>query len=69
MLVRPEIIDTTNTNIQLIKMNLKSAQDRQKSIADRHSGDGEYKIGDLVFLKLSLWKGVVHFGKRRKLSI
>ncbi|XP_050136138.1 uncharacterized protein LOC126611844 [Malus sylvestris] len=25
-------------------------------------------MGDFVFLKLSPWKGVIHFGKRRKLS-
>ena len=68
MLVGPEIVDTTNVNIQLIKRNLKTAQDRQKSIADKHSRDREYKVGDFVFLKLSPWKGVVRFGKRGKLS-
>ncbi|KAM1662132.1 hypothetical protein TB1_004863 [Malus domestica] len=67
-LVGPEIMDTTNTNIQLIKANLKAAQDRQKSIADKHFRDREYKIGDYVFLKLSPWNGVIHFGKRGKMS-
>ncbi|KAM1762303.1 hypothetical protein ACFX12_004967 [Malus domestica] len=61
-------MDTTNTNIQLIKANLKAAQDRQKSIADKHFRDREYKIGDYVFLKLSPWNGVIHFGKRGKMS-
>nr|GEZ54087.1 putative reverse transcriptase domain-containing protein [Tanacetum cinerariifolium] len=28
----------------------------------------EFKVGDMVLFKVSLWKGVVHFGKRRKLS-
>ncbi|KAM1521892.1 hypothetical protein ACFX10_012067 [Malus domestica] len=68
VLLGPEIVDTTNENIQLIKRNLKAAQDRQKSIADKHSKDREYKVGDFVFLKLSPWKGVVRFGKRGKLS-
>ncbi|TQD95179.1 hypothetical protein C1H46_019202 [Malus baccata] len=67
-LVGPEIVDATNANIRFIKANLKAAQDRQKSIADKHSKDREYKIGDYVFLKLSPWKGVVRFGKRGKLS-
>ncbi|XP_068319657.1 uncharacterized protein [Pyrus communis] len=40
----------------------------EKSIADKHSRDREYKVGDFVFLKLSPWKGVVRFGKRGKLS-
>nr|GFB31973.1 reverse transcriptase domain-containing protein [Tanacetum cinerariifolium] len=28
----------------------------------------EFKVGDMVLLKVSPWKGVVHFGKREKLS-
>ncbi|XP_070660588.1 uncharacterized protein [Malus domestica] len=52
----------------MIKSNLKAAQDRQKSIADRHDTDRMYNVGDWVFLKLSPWKGVVRFGKRGKLN-
>ncbi|KAM1765916.1 hypothetical protein ACFX11_004984 [Malus domestica] len=68
VLVGPEMVDTTNTNIQLIKKNLKVAQDRHKSIANQHSRDREYKVGDFVLLKLSPWKRVVRFGKQGKLS-
>ncbi|KAM1241193.1 hypothetical protein ACFX2J_046417 [Malus domestica] len=53
VLLGPEIVDTTNANIQLIKRNLKAAQDRQKSIVDKHSRDREYKVGDYAFLKLT----------------
>ncbi|XP_050133699.1 uncharacterized protein LOC126609822 [Malus sylvestris] len=67
-LVGPELVDTINANIQLIKANLKVAQDRQKSIADKHSKDREFTVGDFVFLKLSPWKGVVRFDKQGKLS-
>nr|GFD24113.1 putative reverse transcriptase domain-containing protein [Tanacetum cinerariifolium] len=28
----------------------------------------EFQVGDRVMLKVSLWKGVVHFGKRKKLN-
>nr|GEY32287.1 putative reverse transcriptase domain-containing protein [Tanacetum cinerariifolium] len=28
----------------------------------------EFKVGDIVLLKVSLWKGAVHFGKHEKLS-
>ncbi|CAN6704242.1 unnamed protein product [Malus baccata var. baccata] len=68
VLVGPEIVEVTTQNIQVIKANLKAAQDRQKSIADKHSTDRVYKVGDWVFLKLSPWKGVVRFGKKGKLS-
>ena len=44
------------------------AQDRQKSYADNQRKDLEFDVGDWVFLKLFPWKGVVHFGKRGKLT-
>nr|XP_028964633.1 uncharacterized protein LOC114827127 [Malus domestica] len=68
VLVGPEIVEETTQNIQVIKANMKAAQDRQKSIANRHSTDRVYKVSDWVFLKLSPWKGVVRFGKKWKLS-
>ncbi|XP_070681185.1 uncharacterized protein [Malus domestica] len=68
VLVGPKIVDETTQNIQVIKANLK-AQDRQKSLVDKHATDRVYKVGDWVFLKLSLWKGVVWFGKKGKLSL
>ncbi|CAN6710987.1 unnamed protein product [Malus baccata var. baccata] len=64
----PEIVDETTQNVQVIKSNLKTAQDRQKSLADRHATDRVYDVGNLVFLKLSPWRGVVRLGKKGKLS-
>ncbi|CAN6685973.1 unnamed protein product [Malus baccata var. baccata] len=64
----PEIVDETTQNMQVIKSNLKAAEDRQKSLADRLATDRVYDVGDWVFLKLSPWRGVVRFGKRGKLS-
>ncbi|XP_070682503.1 uncharacterized protein [Malus domestica] len=56
VLVGPEIVDETTHNIQVIKSNLKAAQDRHKSLADKHAMDTVYKVIDWVFLKLSPWK-------------
>ena len=67
-LVGPEIVEETTQNVQVIKANMKAAQDRQKSLADRHVTDKVYVVGDWVFLKLSPWKGVVRFEKKGKLS-
>ncbi|KAM1916177.1 hypothetical protein ACFX13_035943 [Malus domestica] len=69
VLVGPEIVDETTQNVQVIKSNLKAAQDRQKSLADKHATDWKYNVGNWVFLKLSPWKGVVRFGKKGKLSL
>ncbi|CAN6711132.1 unnamed protein product [Malus baccata var. baccata] len=63
-----KIVDETMQNIQVIKANLKAAQDLQKSIAGKHDTHRVYKVGDWVFLKLSPWKGMVRFGKKGKLS-
>ncbi|GKB22368.1 putative reverse transcriptase domain-containing protein [Tanacetum coccineum] len=40
----------------------------EKSYADRRLKPLEFEVGDMVLLKVSPWKGVVHFGKREKLS-
>nr|GEU43172.1 putative reverse transcriptase domain-containing protein [Tanacetum cinerariifolium] len=41
---------------------------RQKSYADKRLKPLEFKVGDMVLLKVSPWKGTVRFRKRRKLS-
>ncbi|GJW09287.1 hypothetical protein Tco_1575114 [Tanacetum coccineum] len=40
----------------------------QKSYADNRRKPLEFEIGDRVMLKVSPWKGVVHFGKKGKLA-
>nr|GEU77002.1 retrotransposon protein, putative, Ty3-gypsy subclass [Tanacetum cinerariifolium] len=52
----------------LIKDILKAARDRQKSYADKRRKPLEFSVGDYVLLKVSPWKGVVRFGKKRKLA-
>ncbi|XP_070669147.1 uncharacterized protein [Malus domestica] len=68
VLVGLEIVEETTQNVQVIKYNLKTAQDQQKSLADKHATDWRYNVGDWVFLKLSPWKCIVRFGKKGKLS-
>ncbi|GKD38720.1 hypothetical protein Tco_1258927, partial [Tanacetum coccineum] len=41
---------------------------RQKSYADNRSKPLEFEVGDRVLLKVSPWKGVVHFGRKGKLA-
>ncbi|GJW63868.1 hypothetical protein Tco_0115752, partial [Tanacetum coccineum] len=40
----------------------------QKSYADKRRKPLEFSVGDYVLLKVSLWKGVVHFGRKGKLA-
>ncbi|GJT26004.1 putative reverse transcriptase domain-containing protein, partial [Tanacetum coccineum] len=51
-----------------IKNRLLTARSRQKSYADKRTKPLEFEVGDMVLLKVSAWKGAMHFGKRKKLS-
>ncbi|KAK9049822.1 hypothetical protein SSX86_031209 [Deinandra increscens subsp. villosa] len=67
-LTGPELIMETTEKVREIRKRLKTAQDRQKSYADRRRRPLEFKEGDMVMLKISPWKGIIRFGKRGKLS-
>ncbi|GKB32172.1 hypothetical protein Tco_0871573 [Tanacetum coccineum] len=47
---------------------MQAARDRQKSYVDLKRKPMEFQVGDSVMLKVSPWKGVVHFGKQEKLN-
>ena len=55
-------------NDRLIRERLLEAQSRQKAYVDHRRYDFEFSIGDYVFLRISLVKGVMRFGKCGKLS-
>ncbi|GKB78375.1 putative reverse transcriptase domain-containing protein [Tanacetum coccineum] len=67
-LIGLKIVQETTKKIVQIKERLKTARSRQKSYADKRRKPLEFKVGDLVLLKVSPWKGVVRFGKKGKLS-
>ncbi|RVW36977.1 Transposon Tf2-11 polyprotein [Vitis vinifera] len=67
-LLGPEIVQETTEKIQLIKEKLKTAQDRQKSYADKRRRPLEFEEGDWVFVKVSPRRGIFRFGKKGKLA-
>jgi len=52
----------------VIRDSLKATLDRQKSYAVFKRKDIEFQVGDKVFLKVSPWKKVLQFFRKRKLS-
>ncbi|GKD01988.1 putative reverse transcriptase domain-containing protein [Tanacetum coccineum] len=66
-LTGPEIVQETTEKIIQIKQRMQVARDRQKSYADLKRKPMDFHVRDKVMLKVSPWKGVVHFGKRGKL--
>ncbi|GKA21327.1 putative reverse transcriptase domain-containing protein [Tanacetum coccineum] len=67
-LIGPELVLETTNKVVLIKEKLKEARDRQKSYADKRRKPLEFEVGDRELLKVSPWKGVVHFRKKGKLA-
>ncbi|KAJ9553216.1 hypothetical protein OSB04_017261 [Centaurea solstitialis] len=67
-LAGPEIVQITSDKINQVRERLKTARDGQKSYADRRRKDIEFQVGDRVMLKVSPWKGVIHLGRKGKLS-
>nr|GEV14987.1 putative reverse transcriptase domain-containing protein [Tanacetum cinerariifolium] len=67
-ILSPELIQETTEKIVQIKQRMQAARDQQKSYDDLKRKPMEFQVGDKVMLKVSPWKGVVRFGKRRKLN-
>ena len=67
-LIGPESVYEAIEKVHLIRERLRTAQSRQKSYADVRRRDLEFEVNDWVYLKISPMKGVMRFGKKRKLS-
>ena len=64
----PELVRETSEKVPIIQERMRTAFSRQKSYADPRRRDVQFGVGDHVFLKISLMKGVMRFGKKRKLK-
>ena len=67
-LLGPGMVYEAVEKFRLIRDRLKTTYSRRKSYADNRRRDLEFEIGDWVYLKISSMKGLMKFGKKRKLS-
>ena len=67
-MIGPDSVLYAMKKVKLIRDRLKTAQSCQKSYADVRRRELEFQVDDWVFLKVSPMKGVMIFGKKRKLS-
>ncbi|XP_071716772.1 uncharacterized protein [Rutidosis leptorrhynchoides] len=62
--VGPEIVHQTAEKVAIASEKLKAVRDRQKMYADPRRRPMTFTVGERVYLKVSLWKGVIRFDKR-----
>jgi hypothetical protein len=65
---RPDLVKEMEEKVQRIIHNLKEAQARQKSYADKRRQPLYFQVRDHVYLKVSPMKGATHFGVKGKLA-
>jgi hypothetical protein len=67
-LLGPEMVQDTKEKVSLIRKRMLTAQSRHKDYANKHRRKLEFEVGDLMYLKVSPMRGVVHFAKKGKLN-
>jgi hypothetical protein len=63
-----DLVKEMEEKVQRIIHNLREAQARQKSYADKRRQPLYFQVKDYVYLKVSPMKGVTHFGVKGKLA-
>jgi hypothetical protein len=64
----PDLVKEAEEKVKIIRDNLKTAQSRQKSYADKRRKPIQFEVGDFVYLRVSPTRGVQRFGIKGKLA-
>jgi hypothetical protein len=64
---RPDILQEVEKQVCMVRENLRVAQSRKKSYTDHRRRDLSFEVGDFVYLKVSLMRGLRRFKVRGKL--
>ncbi|PKU75013.1 hypothetical protein MA16_Dca026521 [Dendrobium catenatum] len=67
-IIGDDLVDGATEKIRLIHDRLKAVQDRHKKYYDAKHRSIEFDVGEFVFFKVSLMKGMKRFDKVGKLS-
>ena len=63
-----DFIKEAREQVSIIQSHLKAAQSHPKTYADKRRRPLQFEVGDYVYLKVSLMRGVHRFGVRGKLA-
>jgi hypothetical protein len=64
----PDLVNEAEEKVKIIRNNLKAAQSRQKSYADKRRKPIQFEVGNFVYLRVSPTRGVQRFGIKGKLA-
>jgi hypothetical protein len=64
-----DILQEAEKQVRMVRENLRVAQLRQKSYADRRRRELSFEVGDFLYLKVSPMRGLHHFKVRGKLAL
>jgi hypothetical protein len=64
----PDILEEAEKQVRMVKENFRVAQSRQKSYADHRRRELSFEVGNFVYLKVSLVRGLRRFKVRGKLA-
>jgi hypothetical protein len=65
----PNILQEAEKQVHMVRENLRVAQLRQKSYAGDRRRELSFEVGNFVYLKVSLMRGLHHFKVRGKLAL
>jgi hypothetical protein len=63
----PNLVEEAEATVHQIQDNLKATKSRQETYANKRRRPLEFEVGDHVYLRVSLMKGVKRFGVKGKL--
>jgi len=63
-----DYVQETTERIRVLKLNMKESQDRQGSYADKRRRELEFEVGDKVYLKMAMLRGLNMSISETKLS-
>jgi hypothetical protein len=67
VIFRPDIVEEAEAIVHRIQDNLKAVKSCQETYANKRRRPLEFKVGDHVYLRVSLMKGVKRFMMKGKL--
>jgi hypothetical protein len=67
VIFRPNIIEEAETIVHHVQENLKATKSRQETYVNKRRRPLKFEVGDHVYLRISLMKGLKRFGVKGKL--